>query len=203
MAPTITLAGKTFSIPPTVYKPMETEQHFRDYVRPGERVCDLGCGSGVIAVFCADVAGSVVALDISEDAVKVTRENCERHSLRNVDVRKSDMFSAADGAFDVICANPPFVDIPMKGENCQWATSVSVLDRLFHDGRRYLKEGGKIVVLYPKGKKERLLSVAEPEGFALVSTKPIGPKSAGLWLTCAIYMELLFDAHFYVFERRA
>lgn len=202
LMPHITIEGKRLWIPSRVYKPLENEQRFRDYVKPGERVCDLGSGSGVISVFVAPVAREVVALDIGDNAVEATRKNCAAHGLTNVVVEKSDMFERAQGNFDVICANPPFVEIPMKGEDAQWATSVTYLDRLFTEGGKRLNAGGRIVALYPRSKQKHLESFAEKEGFRLVETRSVRPKSIKLWLICALYMELLFSAQFHVFERR-
>lgn len=201
LMPNVTFDGKRIAVPPTVYKPLENEHRFREYIRKGNRVCDLGCGCGVVSVFCAEVAESVVALDIGEEAVRATQHNCEQHGLTNVEVYKSDMYAAAQGSFDCICANPPFVEIPMKGEDFQWATSTCFLNRLFSEGRDYLKTDGKIIVLYPKSKQARLVEFAEPAGFQLTATQPIGPKSFKIWLTCLLYMELFFNAHFFVFEK--
>jgi release factor glutamine methyltransferase len=172
------------------------------FSQPGDRVCDLGCGCGVISLFVAEKARSVVALDIGPHAVAATRENCEQLGIENVEVHQSDMFAATDETFDCICANPPFVEIPMEGENTQWATSVTMLNRLFREGREHLAPGGRIVVLYPGLKGKRLTSFAETEGFTLVKSEPVGPKSLKLWMVCAVYLELFFDAHFFVFERR-
>lgn len=202
LMPRITIEGKKLHIPSRVYKPLENEQRFREYVKPGERVCDLGCGSGVITVFVAPVASEVVALDIGEHAVEATKHNCAALGITNVVVEKSDMFEKASGDFDVICANPPFVEIPMRGEDAQWATSVTYLDRLFVEGGKRLKPGGRIVALYPRSKQKRLEEFAAKEGFVLVATKSVRPKSLKLWLICALYMELLFAAQFHVFERR-
>ncbi len=201
LMPSITLEGKKLMIPSNVYKPIENEQRYGEFIEEGQRVCDLGCGCGAISVFVAEKADSVVALDIGEDAVAATKANCEKLGCTNVVALKSDMFAEAEGKFDTICANPPFVEIPMKGESNQWATSVTFLTRLFSEGKEYLEPGGRIIVLYPKNKQGRLESLACPEGFKLVEVKPVSPKSLKLWLICALYMELFFNAHFFVFER--
>ncbi|MFG0263216.1 MAG: methyltransferase [Novipirellula sp. JB048] len=202
LMPNITLEGKRLHVPSTVYKPLENEHRYREFIRPGERVCDLGCGCGVVAIFAAERAERVVALDIGAHAVQATRENCKRLGIANVDVLHSNMFAATDEVFDCICANPPFVEIPMKGENLQWATSVTLLNRLFREGREHLAPGGRIVVLYPKHKGQRVTAFAEAAGFELVETQAVGPKSVKMWLLCTLYLQLFFNAHFFVYRRR-
>ncbi len=201
LMPTLTLDGKTLHIPPAVYKPLENEHHYRDFVQSGDTVCDLGSGSGVVSAFVAERAARVVALDIGPEAVAATAANCERLGLANVQVQQSDMFAATEERFDVICANPPFVEIPMRGADKQWATSVTLLNRLFTEGRDHLRPGGSIVVLYPRRKSSRLQEFAREAGFALVASRAVGPKSVKLWLLCGLYLQLFFDAHFFVFRR--
>lgn len=76
------------------------------------RVLDLGTGSGAIAVAIAhsrpDVA--VTAVDASEEALEVARENAGRLGIANIVFQRSDWFSALDGqCFDLIVSNPPYV----------------------------------------------------------------------------------------------
>ena len=75
-------------------------------------VLDLGTGSGAIALAIAhtrpDVA--VTAVDASEAALEVARENARRMGVANVRFLRSDWFSALDGQrFDLIVSNPPYV----------------------------------------------------------------------------------------------
>ena len=74
--PSVTLQGKRLVIFPEVYKPLENEQACSEYCREGDRVLDLGCGSGVGSVFCAPKAREVITVDISLPAVRNTEENC-------------------------------------------------------------------------------------------------------------------------------
>ena len=105
--PSITLGDKTLVIFPGVYKPLENEQSCVEYCNHSDRVLDLGCGSGVCAVFAAGVAQEVLAVDISPAAIDNTKENCRRLGRENVTVMRSDMFTNVDGRFNLILANPP------------------------------------------------------------------------------------------------
>ena len=62
------------------------------------------------AVFAAGVAQEVVAVDISPAAIDNTKENCRRLGRENVTVMRSDMFTNVDGKFNLILANPPYIE---------------------------------------------------------------------------------------------
>jgi len=75
---------------------------------------DVGTGSGSIAVtMAAELPGiRVVATDILAGALKVARENAQRHSVSSrVDFVRCDAYSAlkCEGRFDVVVSNPPYV----------------------------------------------------------------------------------------------
>jgi ribosomal protein L11 methyltransferase len=53
-----------------------------DYLQPGQRVVDLGCGSGILSIAAARLGAShVLALDIDQNAVQVARSNVHRNGL--------------------------------------------------------------------------------------------------------------------------
>ena len=55
----------------------------------GRRVLELGCGSGELTVSLADSGGNVSAIDISPEAIKMTREKCAK-LIGRVDVQQMD-----------------------------------------------------------------------------------------------------------------
>jgi release factor glutamine methyltransferase len=92
--------------------------------RPSSRlVLDLCTGSGAVALAVAGQVpfAKVVAVDISEEAARLACCNASRLGLsERVSIVVADMDAAlgplADGLFDVVCANPPYVptgDIPL------------------------------------------------------------------------------------------
>ena len=76
------------------------------------RVLDLGTGSGAIAIAIAHSRpdAEVVAVDASEAALQVARENAQRLGVANLSFLQSEWFSALDGQrYDLIVSNPPYV----------------------------------------------------------------------------------------------
>jgi release factor glutamine methyltransferase len=85
---------------------------------PVPRVLDIGTGSGAIAIAIAvnSPAVQVTATDISADALEVASRNAAAHRVADrVTLRLADCFDVRDlGAplrrFDLIVANPPYID---------------------------------------------------------------------------------------------
>ncbi len=78
-------------------------------VEEGDRVLDMGTGSGSLAITAAAKASSVLAVDINPDAVEAVLANAARNGVADkVEARVSDVFSAVEGTFDLIIFNPPF-----------------------------------------------------------------------------------------------
>jgi ribosomal protein L11 methyltransferase len=77
-----------------------------EHVRPGDRVLDLGTGSGILAVAAARLgAGEVLALDVEAAAVAVARETVSLNGLAGaVEVGRGSVGSAAP-PYDVVAAN--------------------------------------------------------------------------------------------------
>lgn len=79
----------------------------------GMRCLDLCCGSGVISVILArELETHVISVDISSEALKVARRNCNRHGvLSSVSLIRGDLGTCfQDGTtFSLIASNPPYV----------------------------------------------------------------------------------------------
>lgn len=76
------------------------------------RVLDLGTGTGALALALAQErpAWKVEAVDASDDALALARENAAALGLADrVPLARSDWFSAVTDAYDLIVANPPYL----------------------------------------------------------------------------------------------
>ena len=200
MWPSITIAGKRLAISPGVYKPLENEHFCVEYVNSGDRVLDLGCGSGVCAVFAAAKAREVLAVDISQAAVKNTEENCKRLGLTNVIVKQSDMFANVDGKFDLILANPPYISAEFEDEEEQFATSVRFLPSLFAQAGAHLSKDGRVLIQFPIWFRPRIEKLAAANGLNLLSVKRLPLKSPGLFLLSLAYMQVGWRSAFFLLQ---
>ncbi len=79
------------------------------------KMLEIGAGSGCLSISitknCRNIS-SALALDISEEALKVCQKNIAKHDLINkIKTIKSDIFSAInnDEKFDIIISNPPYI----------------------------------------------------------------------------------------------
>ncbi len=122
-----------------------------DEVRAGERVLDMGTGSGVNAILAATRGADVVAVDVNPHAVEAARANAERNGVPDrVDVRRSDLFEAVEGRFDLVVFDPPFRWMKPR----DWAEAsitdedYRTLTAFFAGVREHLAEGGRILVFF-------------------------------------------------------
>lgn len=75
-------------------------------IGPGERVIDIGTGSGVLAIAAAKCGARVSATDIDPRAVITAERNAKINGVE-IDVRSGNLFTNYEGPFDVILANLP------------------------------------------------------------------------------------------------
>ena len=83
------------------------------------RVLDLCTGNGSLGILAAlafpDI--TVLGLDLSKDALAVAHINIERHGLEGrMTLAESDGLAQADGVFDLILCNPPYVNAQSMSE---------------------------------------------------------------------------------------
>jgi release factor glutamine methyltransferase len=150
---------------------------------PPARVLDLGTGTGAIALALAQAfpAAQIVAVDRSEDALALARENAAGTGLgERVSFVVSDWFSElAKDAFDLIVSNPPYLTVQETAETEQEVRGFEPIEALTasDDGLadlakivatapRYLVAGGVLALETGIAHHARLLLLAAAAGFA-------------------------------------
>jgi len=116
---TVEFCGRTFLCDKRALVPRpETEQLVElliskfQFLHSNFRVLDVGTGSGVIVLTLAKEfsEAEIFAVDISEDALALARENAERLGLnQRVRFKKSNLLRDIEGTFDLIVANLPYI----------------------------------------------------------------------------------------------
>jgi len=76
------------------------------HVSAGERVIDIGTGSGVLGIAAARRGARVVATDVDARAVAAAEHNARLNGVA-LDTRVGPLFAGMAGPFDVILANLP------------------------------------------------------------------------------------------------
>ncbi len=120
----------------------------------GQKVVDLGAGTGMLSIGAAMLGGKVTAVEKDEDAVETLEDNLEELDVE-VDVLNEDM-SAVDSVFDTVVMNPPFSvhsDLGMKF----WERAVDI--------------GSRIYGISPRGKRSVIKDFVEKSGFRVVATE--------------------------------
>jgi release factor glutamine methyltransferase len=191
--------GLEFAVTPDVLIPRpETELLVETALEllkpaPAPRLCDVGTGSGCIAVslLVALRDARAHALDISPAALRVAARNAARHGVsERLTPLVSDCFAALADAdppprFDIILSNPPYVaERDLEGLQPEvrdheprlaltpGGDGLSVIRRLLADSPRHLKPGGHLLFEIGFDQHERVRALVEPAAWTLLGIRP-------------------------------
>jgi putative methylase len=113
----------------------------------GKNVCDLGCGTGVLAIGAALLGARAVGVEIDPEALRVARKNASKLGV-DVDFILGDVGPICLKNVDTVVMNPPFGsqkasqgDRAFLRKAIQVATSVYSLHNLGSEGfiRRFVE----------------------------------------------------------------
>ena len=145
---------------------------------------DVGCGTGLIGIVLAHKFPNsrVVCLDISEDCVRLTQRNIDKHGLAaRACARQSDMFAAVQdlvGQVDVVVSSPPFIssgrlakdrayllDLEPRAAFDAGPFGISIHQRLVKDSKTVMRaNAGWLVVEVGEGQREQMQRLLQRAG---------------------------------------
>jgi tRNA1(Val) A37 N6-methylase TrmN6 len=158
-------------------------------VRPGDRVVEFGAGVGAAGLALAKRAAGPVALtlvEIEPQLAQLARDNAAANDLA-VDVLVLDVTAPAEAfaasglapdSADVVLMNPPFNDVarhrasPDEARASAHVADAETLDRWIHAGRRLLKSGGALTLIWRADGLPQVLG-ALGRGFGSLSILPV------------------------------
>lgn len=153
----VKVLGERFIVLPGVLNPIgtySTSLVARNIsVKKGEDVLEVGCGSGVLAVFAAKMGARVVAVDSSEEAIRCTRVNVALHGVfRRVEVILGNLYEPVTRRkFDRIISNPPYLPLePRDDLDRHWCcgSDLSILRQLIVGLPEHLKPKGRALLTF-------------------------------------------------------
>lgn len=146
----------------------------------GGRLLDVGTGSGAIALSVATERrdATVVATDVSAEALAVARANADALGLQ-LELVESDLLAevATDPSFDVVVANLPYIARDDEGLQASVRehepaialfadeSGLALNRRLAADARRVLTATGALVLEIGSGQADALRSILEAQGY--------------------------------------
>ena len=105
-------------------------QSLDKYVKKDSTVCDVGCGSGILAIAAEKlVAKMAVGVDLDPVAVESAKENVGFNNLDNIQILYGNLVEVIDGKADIVVAN----------------IIAEVICILTEDVKRVLKEDGYFI----------------------------------------------------------
>ena len=135
------------------------------------RILDVGVGSGAIALALKDERrdAAVTGVDVSADALALARENAERLGLE-IELRLGDGAAAAAEGWDVVVANPPYIEsLEDVQPELRWEPQVALLGRGAHERLARSANAGFIVFEVGDGHAREVAEVLERLGHADVA----------------------------------
>jgi release factor glutamine methyltransferase len=138
-------------------------------------VLDVGTGSGAIALALADETDAeVVAMDASEDALELARENAARLGLTVRFVHGDLRDGLPPGPFDVVVSNPPYV-LPdeidhLEPEVRDWEPREALVDEgqteaIVREAVQVLRPGGVLLLEIHEKRGKEISALFEETGY--------------------------------------
>ena len=180
---------RKFKVTKDVLSPrMETEEliykvieYIKSINKNNIKILDLCTGSGIIGITLRKELEfkslEVVASDISEEALKVAKENAIMNEAE-VKFIQSDIFENINEKFDIIVSNPPYIayndKITMEDNVLNYDPHLALFAEedgmyfyreIVENAKEYLEEDGLVFFEIGYDQREKILKLANENGF--------------------------------------
>jgi len=135
------------------------------------RILDVGVGSGAIALALKDERpdAQVTGVDVSADALALARENADRLGIE-IELRQGDGALAAAEGWDVVVANPPYVESRVDVQpELRWEPAVALLGSGEHERLARAARSRFIAFEVGDGQASEVAGMLERLGYADVA----------------------------------
>lgn len=141
------------------------------WAQGGQRVLDVGAGTGVIALMMAQryPEAQVVAIDIDEGAVRQAQQNVSQSPFSSRVSVLQQAVQEHQGEYESIVSNPPFfidsLQAPDEQRNMARHTATLSYGELMKAAYRLLADNGELSVVVPFDYRRRMEDEAVFVGF--------------------------------------
>ena len=125
-------------------------------INKGEKVLEIGTGSGIIAIYASKMTEDIVATDINFNAIELAEKNFASNGLKNIQLFLGNLFEPVKNQkFDVILFNAPYLPTESSeilDDNLNYAfdgglDGRNVIDKFLNQVKNHLNHGGRVQLI--------------------------------------------------------
>ncbi|KZX17450.1 HemK2/MTQ2 family protein methyltransferase [Methanobrevibacter filiformis] len=141
-------------------------------INKDDKVLEIGTGSGLIAMHASKIVKTVIATDISYDALCLADKNFKANNIQNITLKFGNLFEPVKNEkFDVILFNTPYLPTSsdeVLEDNLNYAFDGGVdgrkiIDPFLNQVKNHLNHGGKVQLVQSSlsGNEKTILKLNE------------------------------------------